>query len=195
MASAIEAAVEEIRSQVAGHVEALKSHEAMGSLLKAMPALNSLEDMLGQPRTSIAALFGGMDIGASGDGGAGSRQSTTGSAVSRVRFDEFYGVGMLDAAKRYLKKCTNARPFQEIVEAVQAGGGKVESENDLRTGLSRSTLDVVKIGDSYGLLEHYPHIKRGGKKRKNAPNDGSAADTATAAPVIDEPDSEIEGGN
>lgn len=90
----------------------------------------------------------------------------------RVRFDEFYGVPTLDAAKRYLRKAPDARPFDEIVQAVRAGGGKVDNEEELKKGLSRSTFDIVKIGDRYGAIEKYPHIKRGGAKRRPVPLTG-----------------------
>jgi len=50
----------------------------------------------------------------------------------------------------------DARSFQEIVSAIRIGGGKVESEDKLRTGLGRRTLDVVKFGDHYGWLDNYP---------------------------------------
>ena len=82
-----------------------------------------------------------------------------------VRFDEFYGIPELQAAKLYLKKYPDARPFEEIVAAIRAGSGKVETEAKLHTGLSRSTLDVVKIGERYGHIDNYPEEKAKRLKR------------------------------
>ena len=56
------------------------------------------------------------------------------------------------------------------MNAVCEGGGKVDNEEELKTSLSRSTFDIIKIGDRYGSIEKYPHIKRGGKTKKKATN-------------------------
>ena len=87
----------------------------------------------------------------------------------------------LDAAKAYLRKQRDARPFPEILEAVRGGSAKVEAENKLRTQVSRSTLDVVKINDRYGWLDNYPHEK---SKRLKGIRRG---------PVADDPKDDSEG--
>ena len=49
--------------------------------------------------------------------------------------------------------------------AIQAGGGDPGNEEKLRVSPSGS----VKIGDNrFGLLEFYPHVKRG-KRKKTGP--------------------------
>jgi hypothetical protein len=145
-------AVEELRSKIDERVATLKSDPLMREIIDLQTALNALEKLLNEPPTSLGQL---MNLGAAPD-----------DTAPLVRFDEFVGLEPLDAAKRYLKKRTDARPFTEIIEAIKRGGGSVGSEDALRTGLSRSTFDIIKIGDRYGWLENYPQVKRGKTKRK-----------------------------
>lgn len=153
MPSPFESAAAEARRQIDEHVERLKAHPSMGELIRLHAGLNAIESLMQQPLTSLGELLGLGDLGG-------------GSPLSRVKFDDFVGMKDLDAGKKYLEdKASDARPFQEIVDAIKVGGGKVDSEEGLRTGLSRSTFEIIKIGDRYGSLKHYPHIKRGGKKR------------------------------
>lgn len=156
MDSTILAAIETLRANIDASATEIKNHPKMAEIIEWHQALNALEGIAGRSRTPLTEFLG-----------FGSKD-TTADTSTVVRFDEFFGVPALEAGKRYLRKRTEARPFDEIVAAIKSGGGRVESEDDLRMGLSRSTLDVVKIGDRYGLMEHYPHIKRGGKKRKPA---------------------------
>lgn len=167
MTEPLQAAVEDLRRRITEKVAELQSHTAMTEILKWLPALNALEVGLGQSCTTLGQLFAFAE--------------TVDQPKPRVRHDEFFGLAALDAAKRYLRKGSDARPFDEIVAAIKAGGGKVEDEEALRLGLSRSTLDVVKIGGQhYGLLEHYPHVKRGGsKKRKTALTDAPESSEET----------------
>lgn len=173
--SPFDIAIAEVRRQIAEHVATLKEHPSMKAVVQLHTGLNTLEGLQQQPLTSLGDVLGLGDLGSV-------------SPLSRVKFDDFVGLPALEAAKRYLKKCTDARPFQEIIDAIKAGNGKVDSEEDLRTGLSRSTLDVVKMGDRYGLLEHYPHIKRGGKRRKGASSD--TEQVASNEPIAEHDDSE-----
>lgn len=175
MADPLQSAVDDLKRRISERISELQSHPSMIEIQKWLPALNALETGLGQSHTTLAQLFG------------------FGEAVSqsslRVRFDEFFGVPALEAAKRYLRKGSDARPLDEIIAAIRDGGGKVEDKEALRLGLSRSTLDVVKIGDQhYGLLEHYPHIKRGGKKRRIMP-----AGVPESQEDAEETDSDAEG--
>ena len=58
---------------------------------------------MGQPPTALSVLFGLEEGG-------------------EIRPDEFYGMSGLEAAKRYLKKRGQARPFDEIGEERAEGG-------------------------------------------------------------------------
>jgi hypothetical protein len=171
MSSPFETAAAEARRLIAEHVETVKQYQPFREVIRLHAGLNAIEDLMQQDRTSLGDLFGLGDIASTGS-----------TPLTRVKFDDFVGLQTLDAAKKYLRKATDARPFQEIVDAIKAGGGKVDDEDALRTGLSRSTLDIVKIGDRYGLLEHYPHIKRGGKKRKGATDGIESLIETTPAP-------------
>lgn len=169
MTSPFETAAAEARRLAVEFADELKQHPAMAGLLRNHAGLNAIEDLMQAPRTSLGDLLGLGDLVAGG-----------GSQLSRVKFDEFVATPPLEAAKKYLRKGTDARPFQEIVDAIKAGGGKVDDEEALRTGLSRSTLDVVKLGDRYGVLEHYPRIQRGGGKKRKGASETTQADTPTA---------------
>jgi hypothetical protein len=167
MSSPFESAAAEARKLIAEQTAILRSHPAMIELVRLHAGLNAIEDLMQQPRTALGELLNLGDLGGA-------------SPLSRVRFDDFVGMKDLEAAKKYLEeKATDARPFQEIVDAVKAGGSKVDSEEALRTGLSRSTYEILKIGDRYGALKHYPQVKRGGKKRKGS-------DSGESADVVDE---------
>lgn len=179
MSSPFETAAAEARRIAAEHAATLKNHPSMGELIRVHTGLNALEDLMQQPRTSLGDLLGLGDLTAGG-----------GSQLSRVKFDDFVGMPALDAAKKYLRTGTNARPFAEIVSAIKAGGGKIDDEDKLAVGLSRSTLDIIKIGDAYGLLEHYPNVKRGAKKKKTA--DVSTVVEADVEAVGDESDEKNE---
>lgn len=171
MDNSILAAIDSLRANIETAAAEIKSHPKMAEIIEWHQALNALEGIASKDKTPLTEFLG---FGA---------KASAADAAPVVRFDEFFGVPALEAAKRYLRKRTEARPFDEIVAAIKSGGGKVESEDDLRMGLSRSTLDVVKIGDRYGLMEHYPHIKRGGKKKKGTE---AEADKAEKDPGIEE---------
>jgi hypothetical protein len=152
-------------------VEAIQASPEMAQVRKWHQSLIALEDISGDAHTSLAEVFGFNKDDA-----------------SPVRFDEFVGLSALEAAKKYLKKRDDARPFDEIVEMIEQGGGKVDSKDTLRTQLSRSTVDIIKIGDRYGALEKYPHVKRGGKSTRRAMSEG-ANDAVTVEAQAPEGDS------
>jgi hypothetical protein len=154
MTDPIKEAAAEIRRRIEDKVAELRATPAMTEVMTLHPSLNALEDVLREPRTSLAEFFGDF-FGSSLPGTVGVSRPVS----PAVKFDEFYGMSDLPAAKAYLKKRSDARPFDEIVAAIRSGGGKVESEEKLRTGLSRSTLDIVKIGDRYGHIDSYPDEK------------------------------------
>jgi hypothetical protein len=179
MTETYRAAAEAMRGELKAKVEAILGDARMADVLKLHQALNGIEDLMGETRTPLGAYFSIEGIGTGGPGGGPGWSSRP-----SVRFDEFVGLGALEAAKVYLKKASDARPFTEILEAIRSGGGEVGNEEKLRTGLSRSTLDVVKIGDRYGMLEKYPHMKRG--KKKGSKTTASAGVSETADESIDD---------
>jgi hypothetical protein len=178
MNMAYKAAMEEMRRDLAEKIGEIKGDPRMAEVLKYHQTLNTLEGLLNEPQTTLQQLFG-LD------------QSSHAIPKPAIRHDEFAGRTPLEAAKMYLKKWTDARPFTEIVSAITEGGGKVDSDEQLKVSLSRSTLEVVKINDRYGLIDNYPHIKaqRTAKTKKSLKtepaNSESTASPKEAVELID----------
>jgi len=163
MDDTLRAAAQALRNELDARAAFIKDLPVMTQVLKLHSALNALEALMEEPRTTLAQLFGMENA----------------EAPAPIRSDEFYGLAPLDAAKRYLKKRGEARPFTEILEAIQTGGGRVDAPEDLRLSLSRSTYEVAKVGDDlYGLVEFYPHLKRERGKKKRGASEAADAEIA-----------------
>lgn len=149
MSNTLMASIAELRAKLENDISEIKNDPKMIEMIKTYKTLNILEDFVGEPRTSLSSIFN-LD-----------QEKET----STTRRDEFYGLIPLEAAKRFLRKKGRACQFTEIVDAIRSGGCEVSSKDDLRVSLGRSTLEIAKVGDDlYGLVEFYPHIKRGRKK-------------------------------
>jgi len=181
----LDVAIEGARKELEEIVADLKSDPRLSTIRKLHTAMNQLEDLADRPRTSIASL---LDFGMS-DGG----QSTTETRSISVSPHEFFGMEPLEAAKLYLKKVGPVRKsamFDEIVTAIRSGGGDPGNEDKLRISLSRSTFEVAKISDDrYGLLEFFPHVKRGTPGRKKKP-EGDVPVDAVEEPTPEAPEKE-----
>jgi hypothetical protein len=175
MASSLNETIEKIKSEIGGHVTILKSNGSWAEVEKLYRALGTIEELAEAPHTSLVELFGIEDSTAGG------------GKFVRVKDGEFYGLEPLDAAKKFLKRKGEAATLVSIMEALKTGGVKAD-EDTLRLSLSRSTWDVAKVGeDLYGLLEFYPHIKRGAKAKKAA---SSTAYSGTVTEPVLVPESE-----
>lgn len=174
MSNNLSAAMDLIRQDLNVISEQIKADPKITEAVKLLSGLNALEDVDGQPRTTLADIL---------NLGSGSTAGMRSSGVTRP--DEYYGLEPLEAAKRVLRKLGRSANMAEIMSGIKSGGGETGSEDTLRLSLARSTVEIAKIGDDlFGLLEFFPHIKRGrpGRKKKNgAKDDGSPAD-ATADP-------------
>jgi len=181
MSDAILAAAEELRRKIDEKVGVIKADPNMAEVLRLQQGLNALEEIVGQPKSTLAQLFG-LD--------APTAEAST--SVYSIRPDEYYGLDPLDAAKRYLKRRGQARPFKEIVEAIRRGGCKADNEQDLKMRMARSTYEVAVLPDEhYGLVEFYPHLKRGKGSKKRAV--GATPDAAAAGhDDTEQPDHEEE---
>jgi hypothetical protein len=173
-------ALASIRNQISELVDEIKGDPRFETILKLFAALNNLEDVMGVPRTSLQSMMG-----------FGDQPSHVDSHVSSQP-DAFYGLEPLEAAKRFLKTLANkpskSALFTDIVRAIRAGGGDPGNEDKLRLSLARSTFEVAKIGeDRFGLLEFFPHVKRGGKKKKNG-SDPKDPQESGAQPISLNPD-------
>lgn len=167
MSDAILTAVDELKRKISEKVEALKADPTMAEVFRLQQGLNALEEIVGHPKSTLPQLFG-LDAPAG--------ESAQASAVA-IRPDEYYGLDPLEAAKRYLKRRGQARSFREILESIRRGGCKVENENELKVRMARSTYEVAVLPDEhYGLVEFYPHLKRGkGSKKRAAGGAGAGA--------------------
>ena len=149
-----EAAINQLRGDLQEKAEDIKTDLRMEDIFRLHQALNTIEQLADREKTSLVEVFGL-------------------ESDPRIRPDEFYGLEPLDAAKQYLRKRGEARPLDEIVEALGSGGCTVLDMKKLRTSLSRSTWEVAKVGDDiYGLVEFYDHVQRGKKKSQRDEGDG-----------------------
>jgi hypothetical protein len=151
MAGSLNDTIEKLKAEIGEHVSYIKREPAWEQIDKLYRALGTIEELAETPRTSLVELFGIED---------GTGKST------RVKQGEYYGLEPLEAAKRFLKKRGEATSLDTIMEALATGG--VQAERDaVRISLSRSTWDVAKVGtDIYGLVDFYPHLKRGARGKK-----------------------------
>ena len=178
MALNLNGPIDLIRTQAATIADQIKSDPKITELRKLLQSLNVLEEMSGEPITSLGALlrFG------SAEGGLVSFPSAT-----ATRPDEYYGLEPLEAAKRVLKKLGRSATIVVIMAGIKSGGGETGSQDSLQLSLARSTVEIAKIKDGvFGLLEFYPHIKRGkpGRRRKGEP-DSTSGEEQDALPVAE----------
>jgi hypothetical protein len=162
MTDALENAVFEIRGKIAEQVAALQAEASWQEIKRLHAGLNALEEICKVPKTDLGTVLG---LGIEGR--------------PKIKQYEFAGLPPLEAAKQYLRKIApeqKAASLDEIVAALESGDLKA-NRDELRISLSRSTTEIYKAGeDIYGLVENFPHIKRGTPGRKKS---------ATAAAVLD----------
>ncbi|HVF61061.1 MAG TPA: hypothetical protein VNJ70_14740 [Thermoanaerobaculia bacterium] len=195
MSDTIRAMADQLLGELQTKVEALKSTPQMAEVLALHRALNGLEEVIPRDRTSLAGLFG-----------LGAEAAPAGGRRLQLKPWEFKGLKALDAAKLYLKRAGEPQPIQNIVAAIRDHGGDPGSAESLKMALTRSTLEVVKVGeDIFGLTEHFPHIKRSSRwKGKKGPVlaslnpddmvDPDEAEEAAEGAESSEPEEEKEGG-
>lgn len=90
--------------------------------------------------------------------------------ISKFHGDEFFGLSLPEAAKKYLKMVGRKRTLQDISEALKAGGVKSKSKDFPNTINSNLYRDSKKPGSEFvqvapgewGLAEFYPGMKRKG---------------------------------
>jgi hypothetical protein len=183
MSNNLSTALDLIRQDLNVIADQIKADPKITEAVKLLAGLNALEDVDGQPRTTLADIL---------NLGSGSTAGMRASGVTRP--DEYYGLEPLEAAKRVLRKLGRSANMAEIMSGIKSGGGETGSEDTLRLSLARSTVEIAKIGDDlFGLLEFFPHIKRGrpGRKKKNgAKEDGSPADTTADPETPDSSDTD-----
>src|SRR6266581_158732 len=154
MSGALENAVAELKGKIAERIALLKDDENWRELQRLHALLGPLEEYCQMPKTEFSTLLG---IGS--------------DDALKIAPYEFAGLPPLEAAKKYLRKIApkqKAASLDEIVAALDSGNLKA-NRDELRTSLSRSTVEIYKAGeDIYGLVENFPHIKRGTPGRKKS---------------------------
>lgn len=159
-------AVADLRGKIAERVSALKQDDNWQELQRLYTGLGVLEDLCGMPKTELPTLLG-LD-------------TENGPKIGKY---EFAGLPALEAAKQYLRKIApqqKAASLDEIIAALDSGGLKANRE-ELRISLSRSTFEIYKAGDDiYGLVESFPHIKRGTPGRKKQTAESSISEPPSA---------------
>lgn len=179
MADALESAVADLKGKIAEQVTALQAETSWREIQRLHAGLNALEEICKLPKTPLATVLG-----------IGSEHKPA------IKPYEFAGQPPLEAAKQYLRKIApdqKAASLDEILAALESGSLKA-NKDDLRISLSRSTTEIYKTGeDIYGLVENFPHIKRGtpGRKRSTAnaqTGSGSGSEQTFETPI---PDSEV----
>jgi hypothetical protein len=181
----LKAAMDLIRGKAELIADGFRSDPRITEIGKLLHSLNTLEELSGEPLTTMGTVlkFGMDESGSSSPAGASTRP------------DEYYGLEPLEAAKRVLKKIGRSAGISEIMAGIKAGGGETGSQSSLQLSLARSTMEIAKISDGvFGLLEFYPHIKRGkpGRRKKGEP-DAPNGTVASASPDAVAEDTEDEG--
>jgi hypothetical protein len=161
MVDALEIAVVDLKGKIAEQVAALRAEESWREIQRLHAGLNALEEICKLPRTDLATVLG---IGS--------------DDRPKIKQYEFAGLPPLEAAKQYLRKIApnqKAASLVEILAALESGDLKGVNRDDLRISLSRSTTEIYKAGDDiYGLVDSFPHIKRGTPGRKKSTNGATA---------------------
>lgn len=172
-------AIKRLREDLRSVVAELRAYPEFSKLLEILQGLNALEKLDGTEPTSLSTIFNGN----------GSHEAP--AQKQAVKFDEFLGMKPIVAAQKYLKKCSDARPFSEIVQAVNDGSGKTltpEEERKLRRSLIRSTLRIIKIKDRFGHLNNYPEERQKRfKKMKQQSTEPSSKDGVSGNETGDRP--------
>jgi len=179
MSDALENAVADLKGKIAERVALLKDDENWRELQRLYSGLGVLEELCKLPKTDLSALLdiGGVDAG------------------PRIGKYDFVADQPLDAAKKFLRMIApkqKVASMDEIMAALKSGG-LTPSRDELRLSLSRSTVEIYKAGeDIYGLVENFPHIKRGTPGRKKSTSNGVTGSQSGASQADDlVPDSEV----
>ena len=136
--------------------------------------------------TAIDALQA-VHSGSSPITGAGSMQAASATVSGSgyvIRPDEFFGMTVLEGAKKYLGMTKRPQNARSVTEALQIGGYLFSSGNPVTTVASvlNRGLDgggIVRTGKGmFGLVEWYPGSGRARKPRQNGESETQELPTA-----------------
>ena len=108
---------------------------------------------------------------------------------SDIESDTFFGLSIVEAAKKFLGMGRRPKTTNEIKEALEAGGYTHTSKNFYSTifsVLNRESNkvggEIAKVNDKWGLVEWYPGMKsKRPKAAKNNTSDSEDVDREVAA--------------
>ena len=170
-------AINGLRKDLSTVVAKLQANPVFSKLLEILQGLNALEKLEGVEQTLLSTVFNG------------NRLTEKVTKKMDVGLGDFLAMKPIKAAQEYLQKCSDARPFSEIVQVVNEGSCEeltADQERKLRRSLLRSTLRVIRIGDRFGHLDNYPEEQQK-RRRKGKQRPPEVADNK-------EPISEVEEG-
>lgn len=88
--------------------------------------------------------------------------------------DAFFGLGLIDAAKKYLTMAKRPKGAREIATCLEQGGFHHSSKDFYNTVFSvlnreanKPDGEIVKVKKEWGLTEWYPGLRRGAKASKS----------------------------
>ncbi len=113
---------------------------------------------------------------------------TNGGAIPS---DAFFGLGIGDAAKKYLELVRAKRTLPQIVKGLEDGGMPTQKPNTVYAALRRResvTGDITRFGEEWGLKEWFSNIAKpkttktakGKKSKKKAAKKATKASPASA---------------
>lgn len=123
---------------------------------------------------------------AKGVASGGALSSASSGGTPQIRSDEFFGMTVLDGAKKYLAMMKRPQGSQTITDALQQGGYLFSAGNPVATVASVLNRDDGKGGDvvrtgkgMFGLAAWYPNRSR----RKKTNGDTETDSTEQIEPV------------
>lgn len=136
-------------------------------------------------------------IQAAKGGTSGGTASNASGGAPQIRSDEFFGMTVLDGAKKFLAMMKRPQSSQTITDALTRGGYLFSAGNPVATVASVLNRDDGKGGDvvrtgkgMFGLASWYPNRSR--RKKNNGDNDADQGDQSDQSEsgdnVFDDPE-------
>jgi hypothetical protein len=158
-----------------------------------------LADLKGR-RARLDQLIAGIEADVMGQAAEGTpvpgAGPGVGTGVVAIHPDTFFGLGIAEAAKKYLKMARRAQHTTAIADALANGGLKRPQENNVFSILARAAKgrEVVKVGKGlWGLAEFYPKSPREPTEspRKSTPRPQRRTDKAKKPKAKREPSEKV----
>ncbi len=120
-------------------------------------------------RAALDAAIASMEAFVTGmpSNGSSAAVGTGRGDPQTIEGDTFFGLSIVDAAKKYLGMVKKPQSVRDIAQALEKGGlthSSSDFTSTLSTVLSRrdkNVGDIVKVKREWGLVEWYPGFRRG----------------------------------